>query len=299
MEDKKPPKLFVSHPSTKADTAMHIEKALNARGVDCWIAPRDIEPGEQWDIAIRHAIADTDAMLLLFCIDSERSKQVKRELILADQSNKSIIPMRLERIEPHELSYHLADSQWIDWIEQRDEAIDRIAAKAREFQAGPPPAAPPPMPRAPVASHPQPPAGAHPQPHPQPVLAAHGAAPPYPPQPYAPRKSLKWLWFSLSGLVAAAAIAFGVWWFALRAPVTPVSEEWFAGVWADTRDCRDMVRFDRGGSLTLPDGSQGRWRIEAPNVLIMERAGDTERRVLTIISREEVSSPTGRAFRCV
>ena len=141
MEEKKPPRLFVSHPSTKAETALHIERALNARGVDCWIAPRDIEPGEQWDIAIRHAIAKTDAMLLLFCIDSERSKQVKRELILADQSNKSIIPMRLERIEPHELSYHLADSQWIDWIEQRDEAIDRIAVKAREFQAGPPPAA--------------------------------------------------------------------------------------------------------------------------------------------------------------
>lgn len=282
MEEKKPPRLFVSHPSTKAETALHIERALNARGVDCWIAPRDIEPGEQWDIAIRHAIAKTDAMLLLFCIDSERSKQVKRELILADQSNKSIIPMRLERIEPHELSYHLADSQWIDWIEQRDEAIDRIAVKAREFQAGPPPAAPPPMPRA------------------QQPLGVHGATPAYPPPPFAPpRKSPKWLWFSLAGLLGAAAIAFGIWWFALRTPVTPVSEEWFAGVWADTRDCREMLRFDPGGALTFPDARQGRWRIEAPNVLFMEYDGETERRVLTIVSREEVRSPSGSAFRCV
>ncbi len=287
MDDKRPPRLFVSHPSTKSETALHIERALNARGVDCWIAPRDIEPGEQWDVAIRHAIADTDAMLLLFCIDSERSKQVKRELILADQSNKSIIPMRLERIEPHELSYHLADSQWIDWIEQRDEAIDRIAVKAREFQAGPPPAAPPPMPRPQAAPHSQPP------------LGAHGSAPPYPPPAHAPRKSLKWLWLSLAGLVAAAGIAFGVWWFALRTPVTPVTEEWFAGTWADSRDCREMLRFDSGGSLTFPDASQGRWRIEAPNVLIMERGGETERRVLTIVSREEVRSPSGSAFRCV
>ncbi len=286
MEEKRPPRLFVSHPSTKAETALHIERSLNARGVDCWIAPRDIEPGEQWDIAIRHAIAETDAMLLLFCIDSERSKQVKRELILADQSNKSIIPMRLERIEPHELSYHLADSQWIDWIEQRDEAIDRIAVKAREFQAGPPPAPPPPMPRPPGA--------------PQQSHGAYGAASHYPPPPYAPRKNLKWLWLSLAGLVAAAGIGFAVWWFALRGPAAqPVSEQFFAGVWSDTRDCQAMLRFDPGGALTWPDGTSGTWRIEAPNVLIMETRGQIERRVLTKISDNEVSSATGRAYRCM
>jgi hypothetical protein len=127
------PTLFVSHHSSKLQTASHVERALNAKGVKCWIAPRDVDPGEPFDRAVRKAIADTDAMLLLFCSKSEKSRHVKRELILADQLGKAIIPLRLERIDPGELSYHLADSQWIDWLEQRDDVVDRVAAKAREF----------------------------------------------------------------------------------------------------------------------------------------------------------------------
>lgn len=280
MDQQRPPTLFVSHPSTKAETALHIERALHVRGVRCWIAPRDVEPGEQWDVSIRRAIAETDAMLVLFCADSERSRQVKRELILADQSNKAIIPMRLERIEPQELSYHLADSQWIDWIEQRDEAIERIAVKAAEFQAQ----------RTDNSTFSFPDRSI--------PVGAFAAPPPYPPPPAPARGSLKWLWLTLAGLAVAGGIGFAIWFFALRGPVTPVTEEWFAGVWSDTRDCREMLRFDPGGSLTWPDASQGRWSIEAPNVLVIERGGETERRVLTIVSRSEVTSPSGRAFRC-
>lgn len=134
MTQPQQPVLFVSHHSSKLPVAEHVERALNAKGIKCWVAPRDVDPGEPFDKAIRKAIADTDAMLLLFCSRSEKSRHVKRELILADQLGKAIIPLRLERIDPGELSYHLADSQWIDWLEQRDVVIDRIAAKARDFQ---------------------------------------------------------------------------------------------------------------------------------------------------------------------
>ena len=134
MTQQREPVLFVSHHSSKLQTAEHVERALNAKGIKCWIAPRDVDPGEPFDRAVRKAIAETDAMLLLFCSKSEKSRHVKRELILADQLGKAIIPLRLERIDPGELSYHLADSQWIDWLEQRDGVIDRIAAKAHDFQ---------------------------------------------------------------------------------------------------------------------------------------------------------------------
>ena len=287
MDQPRQPILFVSHPSTKAETAGHIERALNARGVSCWIAPRDVEPGEQWDVAIRSAIKETDAMLLLFCADSERSRQVKRELILADQFDKPIIPMRLERIEPHELSYHLADSQWIDWIEQRDEAIERIAARAREFQAqrtsgdGSESEVLPPT----TAMASTPPAA---------------APPPAPPSaPAGERKSLLWLWLTLGGVALATLIGFAVWWFAIRDTRPNVGEQWFAGTWSDTRSCEDFFRFDLGGSLTTSEGLQGTWRIEDRNMLVMEVGGMIERRALRIISNNEVSSPTGRAYRCL
>ena len=137
----KRPRLFVSHHSSKAQVALHVEKALAVHGVDCWIAPRDVDPGEAFDDAIMAAIQRCDAVLLLFCKESDRSAHVKRELILADSRHKAIIPLRLEQIVPDKLAYHLANSQWIDWLEQRDNALRRIADKARQLAGPVPPAA--------------------------------------------------------------------------------------------------------------------------------------------------------------
>lgn len=133
MKSDDKPTVFVSHHSSKADVAAEVEAALGKRGVKCWIAPRDVDPGEPFDTSVRHAIERSSAVLLLFCAESDRSRHVKRELILADSAEKPIIPVRLEKIHPGELAYHLADSQWIDWVERREAVMDRVAEKARRF----------------------------------------------------------------------------------------------------------------------------------------------------------------------
>lgn len=136
------PRLFVSHHSSKYDVAQHVEKALARHGVDCWIAPRDVGPGEAFDTAIMKAIRECAGVLLLFCSQSDKSPHVKRELILADSAHKAIIPLRLEEIVPDDLAYHLASAQWIDWLERRDESIARIAAKAHQLAGVAPTTAP-------------------------------------------------------------------------------------------------------------------------------------------------------------
>ena len=140
MTEDTRPKLFVSHHSSKYDVALHVEKALARHGVDCWIAPRDVGPGEAFDTAIMQAIRDCAGVLLLFCSQSDKSPHVKRELILADSAHKAIIPLRLEEIVPDDLAYHLASAQWIDWLEKRDDSIARIAAKAHQLAGIVPPA---------------------------------------------------------------------------------------------------------------------------------------------------------------
>lgn len=123
--------LFVSHHSGDADAAQRVEAALRPRGVACWMAPRDVEPGEPFDEAIDRAISRCAAVLLLVSTPAAESRHVKRELIIADNRRKMIIPLRLETVEPQKLSYHLADSQWIDWADGSDAVVDRIAARAR------------------------------------------------------------------------------------------------------------------------------------------------------------------------
>lgn len=152
MEEAKRPKLFVSHHSSKYDVALHVEKALARHGVDCWIAPRDVGPGEAFDTAIMQAIRDSAGVLLLFCSQSDKSPHVKRELILADSAHKAIIPLRLEEIVPDDLAYHLASAQWIDWLEKRDDSIARIAAKAHQLAGTPAPDRTEPAAAAPAAS---------------------------------------------------------------------------------------------------------------------------------------------------
>lgn len=134
-EGAKEVRLFVSHHSSTYDTALQVEQLLARRGVSCWVAPRDVEPGEPFDKAISNAIHGSAAILLLFCEQSDRSRHVKRELILADTAARPIIPLRLEAINPGELAYHLADSQWIDWIDRRETVMDRVANQARQYAA--------------------------------------------------------------------------------------------------------------------------------------------------------------------
>lgn len=371
MRDDGSPVLFVSHHSSKLQTAEHVEKALSARGVKCWIAPRDVEPGEPFDRSVHKAIGDTDAMLLLFCSKSEKSRHVKRELILADQLDKAIIPLRLERIDPGELSYHLADSQWIDWLEQRDDVIDRIAAKAREFReegharhgdgavlrplgersptewtmprGGDERTIPVDLPDAAPSHSAAVGAAGDLQPHALGAFAGPGAtalagqpadqgAPGFGPGGYgyagappsgapAPggRGGMMWVWGGLGAVVVVIAVVLAIV-LGTRssggsapavagssggaAPPTPnmgqpITAEWFAGVWSDSRDCRDPYRFDRSGQVTFPTGAQGRWRIEGSNILTVEIAGQVIRKLITRVGDDEITAPgEGSTYRC-
>lgn len=137
MADQTPVRLFISHHSSKHAVALEVEALLAARGIRCWIAPRDVPPGAPFDTAISEAIESSAAILLLFCSNSDKSRHVKRELILGDSAGRPIIPLRLEAIDPGELAYHLADSQWIDWIDRRETVMDRLAAQARLYAGVP------------------------------------------------------------------------------------------------------------------------------------------------------------------
>src|SRR5215469_8133834 len=58
--------VFVSYASQDAAAAEVIVAALEARGLKCFIAPRDIPAGMEWATAIIDAIFETKLFLLLF-----------------------------------------------------------------------------------------------------------------------------------------------------------------------------------------------------------------------------------------
>ena len=124
--DGRMPTAFISHHSSEYKTAKHLKEVLERNGVYGWMAPDDIEPGLPFDEAIVNQVEKSDLIVLLFCEKSDQSRHVKRELIMADNHKKLVYPIRLEDIDAKGLAYWLNDYQWIDWMDRRDETIQKL-----------------------------------------------------------------------------------------------------------------------------------------------------------------------------
>ena len=89
-------RIFISHSSKDHAVAEVICDALEANGVKCWIAPRDIPYGSAWAGEISKAISNSSAFLFLSSEKSNASEQVSREIQLAIESGLTIIPIMLD-----------------------------------------------------------------------------------------------------------------------------------------------------------------------------------------------------------
>lgn len=128
--------VFISYHHSKLDVAEHIAAYFQRRGIATWYAPRDVHPGRDWDTAISDAIRSSSALVLLFCSDADASRHVKRELSLADSARVPVYWLRLERVEPDKLGYFLSATQWIDWIDDRDQTLESLVDDLRAVEDG-------------------------------------------------------------------------------------------------------------------------------------------------------------------
>lgn len=119
-------KIFLSYHSSKLELVAHLSNYLEKSNIDTWYAEKDIRSGEQWDEAIHTAIRKCKAVVLLFCAEADSSRQVKRELSLADKYKKPVFWLRIERVEPNNLSYFLTSTQWFDWLDMRDASLEKL-----------------------------------------------------------------------------------------------------------------------------------------------------------------------------
>lgn len=107
--------VFISHSAQNAQIANTICQILEQEGIRCWIAPRDIQGGDQWATAIVQAVKDACLMVLLFSSETAQSTEVLKELRLAANHRIGVLPVRLEEVRPvNEFEYELCTRQWLD-----------------------------------------------------------------------------------------------------------------------------------------------------------------------------------------
>jgi len=122
--------IFISFASQDLKVANTLCKALESRGFKCWIASRDIAPGENFQIAIVRAIRNAKIMLLVFTGNSNNSDEMAKELALASQSKLIVVPLRIDDVRPNEaFSYEFATRQWIDFFADWETAIEQLAQR--------------------------------------------------------------------------------------------------------------------------------------------------------------------------
>src|SRR5215472_10068192 len=106
---------FISYASadkTAADAACAV---LEAAGIRCRIAPRDISSGREYGAAIIDAIDRCRVMVLIFSSSANDSPQVRREIERAASKGVTIMPVRIEQIVPTKsMEYFLGDIHWLD-----------------------------------------------------------------------------------------------------------------------------------------------------------------------------------------
>ncbi len=109
--------VFISYSHVDKPTADAACAALEAAGIRCWIAPRDIAPGAEWGEAIVTAIDQARVMVLIFSSNTNKSRQVSREVERAVSQGVTIMPLRIEQATPaRSLAYFMAGIHWLDAV---------------------------------------------------------------------------------------------------------------------------------------------------------------------------------------
>lgn len=131
--------VFISHSHDDEASADLILRALEKRGVKCWIAPRDVTAGGSYAESILNAIETASSFVLIYSNNSNLSPHVIREVERALNFGVNIIPVRFDQSTPSKsLDYLLATVHWLSISEpvasEIARAAEQIAAAVAKVQ---------------------------------------------------------------------------------------------------------------------------------------------------------------------
>lgn len=152
--------VFLSYSSLDRVAADAVCHGLEAKGLRCWLAPRDQIAGKPYGEQITEAIDGAKVLVLIFSDSVNRSDAVHNEIDLAANAHVVIVPFRISAAEFNpQLRFYLGRVHWLDAFPLPVEHyIDNLAASVRRIvdpEAPPAPvdpstASPPPPPVAPA-----------------------------------------------------------------------------------------------------------------------------------------------------
>lgn len=129
--------IFICFSSKDEATARKVVQFLEARGLKCWIALRDVLAGQNYQESIVEALENARGIVFLFSESSSQSAEIRKELSLGGRFKIPVFPLRLSPITPTgALSYELATRQWIDLFPNATRALGKLTETVEEALNG-------------------------------------------------------------------------------------------------------------------------------------------------------------------
>ena len=129
-DDKSTGKLFISYSRQDEHVAQQFVDEFKSQGVECWLDKTKIQPGEEWPKEIVDGIKRCEVMLLILSAQSAGSKNVEKEVGIAKEKKKRIIPIRIGECELNDgLLYNLYSVHRIDCIPPSPERIKSVVSQ--------------------------------------------------------------------------------------------------------------------------------------------------------------------------
>ena len=115
--------VFISYAAKDRERVLSLVKRLRSAGVTVWIDQAGIDVATMWSQEIVNAIRDSKVMLLSISPHSTESENVVKELALASERKKPIIPVYLEPADiPGTMEYQLAGIQRVEYFLENEDA---------------------------------------------------------------------------------------------------------------------------------------------------------------------------------
>src|SRR5437868_5279554 len=106
------PDIFISYSRKDAEKAEQLAELLSSAGLSCWIDRQGIDLATNWSGQIVDAIEGCKAFIVLLSLASAKSSHILKEVSLASEQDKKILPLDVEPAElAEDLRYHLAGLQ--------------------------------------------------------------------------------------------------------------------------------------------------------------------------------------------
>ena len=114
--------VFISYASQNRDRILDLVERLRGAGVSVWIDQMGIEGAAMWSQQIVAAIRDCKVLILAISKNSATSENVVKELALASEGRKRILPVFIEEADiPETMAYQLAGIQRVEFFEGNEE----------------------------------------------------------------------------------------------------------------------------------------------------------------------------------